>query len=131
TQVLATGREVADAVALVLEAVPLGVDHRRPPAPLAIVRGWDVLCHVDVVQGWTPWARGGARERQHRARARRKERIWLLDPLHIGEGVAGCGGVERVGGRGGTSCADRRCLRGRGTRSEEHTSELQSPDHLV
>src|SRR5207244_13603651 len=36
----------------------------------------------------------------------------------------------------GASGADRRCLiagagRSRGLRSEEHTSELQSPDHLV
>src|SRR5207244_9033772 len=52
-------------------------------------------------------------------------RIFTPDADHPG----GWGTILIGGFRLGGSCTN--CTSGKGTRSEEHTSELQSPDHLV
>src|SRR5258708_24157577 len=49
-----------------------------------------------------------------------------------GGGVGLCARVQRQGVKAGVRVAGHSCLHGcQGKRSEEHTSELQSPDHLV
>src|SRR5690349_12074133 len=89
TEVLALRREVADAVALVLEAVAGVIDHRLPAAVLALVLGRDRLGHGDVVERRTVWARGGALERDRRGRARRQELVRLGRPDHRRQVAAG------------------------------------------
>src|SRR5258708_12520266 len=52
----------------------------------------------------------------------------MADDLHTGRGDQG---VDRSGSRVGAVLRTAREATGRNLRSEEHTSELQSPDHLV
>ena len=95
-EVLALRREVADAVALVLEAVAGVVDHRLPATVLAVVLGRGRTRSRRRCRGRAEWAGGRADEGERRARARRQERVRLRRPDHVGQigpgrrrGVAG------------------------------------------